>query len=76
VDNAAITIAAAGSVSVNMSQQSTVGTAAAYSTTAAITPNSIVWSDQSVVGHSLTTADWYTDKSLTIDSYSQTYYRN
>ena len=76
VDSAAINIAAAGSISFNMSQQSNVGNAGTYAATSALLPNSFVWSDSSVVGHSLTTMDWYTDKSLTIDSFSQTYYRN
>ncbi|MFA7284720.1 MAG: S-layer homology domain-containing protein [Candidatus Absconditabacterales bacterium] len=75
VDSAAITVATAGSISVNMTQQSTNTTPSTYSTLSTAS-TSVVWSDQSEVGHGLTTSDWFTDAGMTIDSYSQTYYRN
>lgn len=49
-------------LTVNMSRLSSDGNA--YVAASVPTPTSLVWSDQSAQGHSLTTADWYTDASL------------
>jgi len=75
VDTSAITVGTAGSISFNMTQLSNSTTPVDYATAAAMS-SSVVWSDQSATSHSLATMDWFTDAGMTIDSSSQTYYRN
>ncbi len=58
-----------------MTQQSTSTTPSTYVALTG-TSTAVIWSDQSEVNHGLTTSDWFTDAGMTIDSYSQTYYRN
>lgn len=72
--NVSSNTASKASIAFSLSQKSSNGNSYPYASVPM--PTSIIWSDQSVIGHSLTTADWYTDKSLVINTVSQNYYQN
>lgn len=75
VDTTAITVGTAGSISFNMTQLSTSSSPVDYATAAAMSSSAVQY-NRCATSHSLTTMDWFTDAGMTIDSSSQTFYRN